>query len=157
LVPTNNKIKTMEEDVVLFDTAKLAKEKGFESVIGLGHVKPRGQYYNSDGVLNGCVLKELKSKLNKDNTFVSIAAPTQSLLKKWLREKHNIIVSADALKYEDGNLKWGYFISIINNNGYFITGCEHKEIEDPKMIPYFSSYEKAIEAGLKESLSFVNV
>lgn len=64
------------EEVIQFETAKLAYEKGF---LLNSHNK-----YNPDGQIRDNVLT------NKD-----MDAPYQSQLQKWLREKHNIIVVPD--------------------------------------------------------------
>lgn len=68
----------IEEELVTFETAKLAKEKGFNIFTGKAWIKKEGQeiffvpVYT--GVTNG----------------IDYHAPTQSLLQKWLREVHNI-------------------------------------------------------------------
>lgn len=59
----------MKEQLISFDTAKLANNKGF-----LQWTEKR---YNKKGTFN-------------DSKTWSISAPTQSLLQKWLRETHNI-------------------------------------------------------------------
>jgi len=62
----------MEEQLVSFETAKLAKEKGF-------NVKCRKKYTT-----------RLFPFLNP-----KYGAPTQSLLQKWLRDEHDIWVLVD--------------------------------------------------------------
>ena len=73
----------IEEQYVTFETAKLAKEKGFDESVR--------KYFTPKG----------------DNTFINyfylstkylhgIARPTQSLLARWLREKHDLSVEVYA-------------------------------------------------------------
>ena len=69
----------MEEEKVNFDTAKLAKEKGFDW--------NTGKSYMSNGIL---FEHEIVHHAGEHFPF----APTQSLLQKWLREVHNIIVTS---------------------------------------------------------------
>lgn len=100
----------MEETLVSFQVAKLAKEKGF----GLGK-KDYCQlpyYYNLKGNLNDMKDNLFKrdistthlGALTLDNVEVGISfmdnsldecilAPTQSLLQKWLRKVHNIDIT----------------------------------------------------------------
>ena len=66
----------MKETKVSFETAKLAKEKGF--VFSTKKIKV-GRRESSLGTLFGSIIYK---KIN--------ITPTQSLLQKWLREVHNI-------------------------------------------------------------------
>ena len=64
----------IEEQYVTFETAKLAKEKGFTGIMCNRCYGNDGQYYS----------------FNVDNIGdedLGLAAPTQSLLARWLREK----------------------------------------------------------------------
>jgi hypothetical protein len=74
-----------------FNTAKLAKEKGFSEIAqsGFGF-----SLYNQEGqkVSSTCYFSK-----EKEDFFLR---PTQSELKKWLREEHRIHVSANPWKDE---------------------------------------------------------
>ena len=79
----------MEDTRIIFETAKLAKEKGFPQETNRLEIP----YYNYKGEFKGDVSdwrirKYIRGEDTSDIEFVS--APTQSLLAKWLREKHNI-------------------------------------------------------------------
>ena len=78
----------IEEQYISFETAKLAKEKGFDiptntyfsyfpkiSEYGLVYVCAKLKDYNSEDINNG---------------EYRISRPTQSILARWLREKHNM-------------------------------------------------------------------
>ena len=83
----------MEEQLINFETAKLAKEKGFK------WVNNNKLFYNSNGCLNLLQFSE-----------EDVPAPTQSLLQKWLREKYDIDVIINT--YRNQNQKYyKYFIS----------------------------------------------
>lgn len=142
----------MKEQLISFETAKLAKEKGFESVIGLGHRKPRGNYFNSDGELNGDVTKEL---VNKD--FKSIAAPTQSLLQKWLREEHQLYVMIEETHTYALKTRIGFYAKIVTPSGEDEFD-EHgfRFIKKLYYDTWFdSTYENALEKGLEEALKLI--
>src|SRR5208283_6043996 len=70
---------------IKFETAKLAKEKGFNELCE-NYYRPDGYSYNV-GVLNSSFRN---SKLVNDCTMC-----TQDELQKWLRETHNILVFND--------------------------------------------------------------
>ena len=72
------------EDYVSFETAKLLKEKGFKE-------ETHGNYYLG-GKFDGEF--EESSKVNWNKFFKTpIAAPTQQMAMRWLREVHNIHIS----------------------------------------------------------------
>lgn len=72
------------EDYVSFETARLLKEKGFnEKVIC---------YYDDGGSLNLNKFVEFQC-CNEGYGSSVFAAPTQSMVMKWLREVHNICIT----------------------------------------------------------------
>ena len=105
----------MEDTRITFETAKLAKEKGFEFrvvweyILGFKEDSERDKYL-----------------------------PTQSLLAKWLREKHNIHLIA----YKNINID-GYDWCFITTDG--ITN-----------INSYKTYEEAYEIGLQDALKLIN-
>lgn len=121
-------MKTITEDYVSFETAKLLKEKGFnEECFAL---------YNPDGML-------IQSGIRLNNIQVgrvkgSYSTPTQQMAMRWLREKHNI----DILITLGGFIEKGkvYFCSVYKN---LIRYGDLKER---------LTYEDAVEAALKYSL-----
>lgn len=68
----------MEEQLVSLDTAKLAKEKGFEVLVGEAFYKQEDGTY-TEGLSN-----------YDEPWYNEIKRPTQSLLQKWLREIHKL-------------------------------------------------------------------
>ena len=75
----------MEEQVISFDTAKLAKEKGF-------NWKPIHVYSTYNTVHEIKTKPTIKLVRQRSQRINTVPAPTQSLLQKWLREKYDIIV-----------------------------------------------------------------
>ena len=125
----------MEDTRVTFETAKLAKEKGFPQEPN----KLKIPYYNYKGEFKGDVKDWLRKYLRKEDTsdVESVSAPTQSLLAKWLREKHNIHLIA----YKNINID-GYDWCYITTDG--ITN-----------INSYKTYEEAYEIGLQEALKLI--
>ena len=132
----------MEDTRVTFETAKLAKEKGFPQEPN----KLKIPYYNYKGEFKGDVKDWLRKYLRKEDTsdVESVSAPTQSLLAKWLREKHNIYVTSQI-----GNLDfintYHYEIRYIDKNKFM---C--------KVNGNFNTYEEAYEIGLQKALKLIN-
>ena len=144
----------MEDTRVTFKTAKLAKEKGFnERVHYFYKVKSE-----NDVELYGCTKKELvgfkgyvpiyhkvrdyhtnKEKLNAK--LYRCSAPTQSLLAKWLREKHNIIVLVDYEGIDGYYYKYYYYINEVQK--YDASGKN------------YITFEEAYEIGLQEALKLI--
>ena len=128
----------MEDTRITFETAKLAKEKGFYQEPNRRKVP----YYNYKGEFNGDVTDFLRKYLREEDTseVESVSAPTQSLLAKWLRERYNIHVTSQI-----GNLDfintYHYDIRYIDKNKFI---C--------KVKGNFKTYEEALETGLYQAL-----
>ena len=147
----------MEDTYITFETAKLAKEKGFNE---------RGHWFykvksENDIELYGCKKKELvgfkgykpiyykvndyhtnKEKLNAK--LYRCSAPTQSLLAKWLREKYNLHVTINV------GLPHNRFIMYYSNVIKF--GKHHKSKFKSE---FYKTYEEAYEIGLQEALKLI--
>ena len=125
----------MEDTLITFETAKLAKEKGFPQEPN----KLKIPYYNYKGEFKGDVKDWLRKYLRNEDTsdVESVSAPTQSQLAKWLREKHNIHLIA----YKNINID-GYDWCYITTDG--ITN-----------INSYKTYEEAYEIGLQEALKLI--
>ena len=126
----------MEDTRVTFETAKLAKEKGFFQETNRLEIP----YYNYKGEFKGDVSdwrirKYIRGENTSDIEFVS--APTQSVLAKWLREEHNIHLIA----YKNINID-GYDWCYITTDG--ITN-----------INSYKTYEEALEIGLQKALKLI--
>lgn len=137
----------LEEQVVSFKVAKLAEEKGFKDVVG----KWRGKsYYNYKGELDGDVTDQLRPSNRNNPKFDSVAAPTQSLLQKYLRDKYNmhIRISICGLSADEGIAFISYSWSLFNTIDCVEYDKKGFDIAEP-------SYEKALDAALFEVLSLI--
>jgi hypothetical protein len=120
----------MKEQLITFETAKLAKEKGFDVYCETAYVYRYKEHESED---YWYYWKSYVGSLTHDPLTCDIGAPTQSLLQKWLREKHNTFISVDV----------NYCYKI-----YF------KDVLLSESINY-NNYEDALEVGLQEGLKLI--
>ena len=122
----------MEEQLISKETAVLAKEKGFN--------EETYNYFNQNDECETSLSKEYFNKgIHTSENIITISCPTQSLLQKWLREKHNID------------------ILILGTDGFYYIGIHKKDFHNlPKYFyPNFKSYENTLEFGLQEALKLI--
>ena len=149
----------MEDIRITFETAKLAKKKGFDikgqNVFDLKNNNKiinfkdlAIQEFIDDVETAGYLDKAfnyLKEDINRtdDNNDKDyyLLAPTQSLLVKWLREEHNIIVLVD---YEGID---GYYYKFYS----YKEGNKNYDASDKN----YNTYEEAYEIGLQEALKLI--
>ena len=122
----------ISDTLISFETAKLAKEKGF--------IIPTLCYFRYDE-------KQCKGSLldwNEDVGFYS--RPTQALLAKWLREVHNIFV--EVLLDQTSNPKFAVEI-------YQYTHFGNYDKVNQKDWSLYRTYEEALEVGLLNGLKLI--
>lgn len=128
----------MEEQLINFKTAKLAKEKGFDIETLHFYTKPRAKMFGIDEHGRSYPIKNTSKKLytcgeeSVLNIKNVIFVPTQSLLQKWLREVYKI----DVLPYKVNDKYTTEY-----------NGSENEALKD--------TYEKALELGLYQSLKLI--
>ena len=150
----------MEDTIINFETAKLAKEKGFDingqdvfdlknnnKIINFKDLAVQEVIEDVETGYRDKALNYLKENINRtdDNSDEEyyLLAPTQSLLAKWLREEHNIHVTSQI-----GNLD---FISTYHYDIRYIV----KNKFMCKVKGNFKTYEEALEIGLQEALKLI--
>lgn len=127
----------MKDELVSFETAKLAKEKGFnieQAEFGLGH-----RYYDSNSEIRYGSIKEYDDS-------IYYPAPTQSLLQRWLRETQHLHIVPIFIHQENDDID--YHISII----------DYREGRTRMRNAGFNkrwTYEQALEKGLIEALNLI--
>lgn len=116
----------MEEQLISFETAKLAKEKGYEP----------DREWNPEYV-KGYIDEEL-TEFKEEDYYCDgyFLAPAQALLQKWLREEHTLDVFPTKV-----NKNWQCSV-------YTWQGWQHETNS-------FKTYEEALEAGLQEALKLI--
>lgn len=146
----------MKEQLISFETAKLAKNKGFDEASRKGYIL--------NDKIDSFAFNETRknSTLNKDkherNDFICVA-PTQSLLQRWLRENHRINVESNYLpnigKYRclykpmdlipREKLREEGVVSLFNEMKKYYSNINH------------DSYEEALEEGLLSGLKLIKI
>ena len=117
----------MNDQFISFETAILANKKGFREDTEM-------VYGGNTGII---------CKLSKGNMVCGYTlAPTQSLLQKWLREKHHIHIEIYA-----NSSGWGWILTKLN-------GTTIKEITNDI---FFYAYEIALEIGLQVALKLIKL
>ena len=126
----------MKEQLVCFQVAKLAKEKGFNwKVIN---------YFKLSTISNPLIEDECRPQnINSLQSNPIFSRPTQSLLAKWLREEHHLIVIV-AYQYEHDSTPYSYWIYKENNS-----------LPLNQWINDLKTYEEALELGLIEALKLI--
>lgn len=120
----------MNDEIVTYEVAKLAKDKGFPQHIGDDAYIVENEYDDKYEV--GC---HYPIQFTPDY-LPTITAPTQSLLQRWLREEKGIHIGIGT----DGGNDWCYITVVIT------TG--HTEYN----TNIFPTYELALEDALKYAL-----
>jgi len=133
----------MKEQLISFETAKLAKEKGFTEECLHFYCKNKvcdhiEEPYEYGFRVNG-------NKDSKDNLGYGItwSAPTQSLLQKWLREKHDINLRV-ASNSKTSHFPVNELLGLYKTIGY-----------NQKDTKIYKTYEEALEQGLQEALKLI--
>jgi len=153
----------MEDTLIGFETAKLAKLKGFD--VNSSYT------YNDDGFLiNGFEYDECFN-----NSEGNIIAVSQSLLQKYLRDKHNIIIIVnyqhsvlkhksyyfntiikDNIEFEDTQERFGKILdkSYQNISGNYVNEeLLEKYLFEDKFA--FDTYEECLEYALQQALNLI--
>ena len=143
----------MEDEIVSLETAMLLKEKGFNEPCPYyyeGDELYKLAYYHGDGagfVRNNSPINDMMYCEEMQCT-----APTQSLAQKWLREIHHITFNANP-NYNNGEIVYVVTIKDISNKNYIDFNVMMNTSNKAIML---STYEEAIEEGLKYCLKSIN-
>jgi hypothetical protein len=132
----------LEEQVISFETAKQAREKGFElRVCGWYNTHPSDKQ-----TLRTAAPFNHNFKAHGDGT---VSAPRQALLQKWLRDKHNL--DTDIWCNASG---WGFNLN--KTCGTSIYEYEYEDFTEAEPESgMFKTYEQALEKALQEALKLI--
>ncbi len=120
----------MTEQLISLETAKLAKEKGFDLLVN--HC-----FFG----INDFKEQDWKHEYNNWNAYsVHISRPTQTLLQKWLRERPTPIIVTPITDF----VAWEAEILNPDTGKIFVDKIDDRWID---------SYEAALEAGLQAALN----
>jgi hypothetical protein len=145
----------MTDKLISFETAKLAKEKGF-------NIPVNGVYVDNGTLSFARDNDETDYNWNERKGY---SAPTQSLLQKWLREKHDIHVNINS-RYNPRKIGdkvlYCYDISTKENNyndmnNNYDTWLGWNQENDIPILMYrtFNTFEKTLEVALQEALKLI--
>lgn len=130
----------MQETLITFETAKLAREKGLDISCPF--------YYQIINLVPSLV--EFINT-NKDG-FEEVSCCYQSCLQKWLRDK--FFIQIDVVAYYDEEQLPLHKDNIQKPKGYFFWNYYDEVFSESKAIK-FETYEEALELGLQESLKLI--
>tara|TARA_R110002020_G_scaffold241717_1_gene454947 strand:+ start:1201 stop:1575 length:375 start_codon:yes stop_codon:yes gene_type:complete len=119
----------MKDELISFETAKLAKEKRFN-------------IFNDSYTKRGTIITSQQQARYIEECIYP--APTQSLLQRWLREKHGLHVEPKLANQES---KKSYYYGVYKWDKYraYIKGTNVR----------FDTYEQALEGGLLEAVKLI--
>lgn len=162
----------MKDKLIEYSTAKLAKEKRFNIdclnyytlrynktlYIEQGVEYQSDRYIEFDWNLNKESSKQIKAPYPNDYHESQCSAPTQNLLRKWLREKHKIDISIIVNYNQHKQIKTYrcgiVYIKQLSDRQLIETFFIRPEGEKFLFIE-FSTYEEALEKGLQEALKLI--
>lgn len=134
----------MENQLISFETAQLAKSKGFDL---------RGCAAYAENGVNS--IRTNSDSYTKEKYPINIV--TQALLQKWLREKHNvhITVAPNGVGFISGpsridGLCFGYRLKKGVGKEWISSDLDEKNLNTS-----MHSYEEALEVALQESLKLI--
>lgn len=126
----------MQDKIITFDTALLAKKKGFNIMVSHAYSN-EDDLQSSFNMTGESTFDPSDITACEENGYPDACfAPTQSLLQRWLREVHKIDFSID----KD------------SHNIYHITPFKFKTVTRPC---FDTIYEQALEEGLQKALNLI--
>ena len=121
----------MKDEFITFETAKLAKEKGFDEYCKY-HFDQEGARFNNN--MNPTKNSEWNNCMTQ---------PTQSLLQRWLREVHNIYIFISSTRISDNKRNYEYDVQ------------QDKDLQPVFYKDKILTYEQALEESLLKALELI--
>ena len=134
-------LNIMEEQLLSFGTANLAKDKGCDLYL---YRDNEWHYIDEEGDEFWCNYDPRVCYPNAQR----LVQCSQSLLQKWLREKHSLYIILEETETLSLDSGIGFYYKIIK-----VKDKEHLRL-DYNMY-FYKTYEEALEAGLKEALQLI--
>jgi len=146
------------ESYVNLETAKLLKEKGFHEMtngylveylidqVDEEYPEGGGPFGFTKGEVEFVPMTHINENEESDNqAYETYSCPTLSVLQKWLREIHNIIVRVDCAVVND----WWYQIAYSPKE-------KTNVYQQTDLSGNFKKYEEALGEGLRHALKMIN-
>lgn len=142
----------MEDQFVTKETAKLAKEKGFDE--GCLKSITRIESNNYEFINTNIKSKSLNwlDHLTHNSKSKEVQVPTQSLLQRWLREKHRIDITV-LTEWKEGIRFYRVGFSYVSKENKIEIWFSREEDE---RLKNYGAFESALEEGLKEGLKLIS-
>ncbi len=134
----------MEDKIIDFETARLAKEKEF-------FISKEEDYAFTALYPNKKGMRSMAKKYYPNfrdiyfNDWDCYLFPTQSLLQRWIREEHDIHLNITH-SYTKSNIDLGFVLTIESANYKYLGG-----------FTYNPNYEDILELGLQEALKLIKL
>ena len=123
-----------EDHIISFNTAVLAKAKGFDSIDKYCYDP---ECHDVNHIYVWCQERQCSTEGRMKRL---VSAPCQSLLQRWLREKHSEVICIDYNEFKgDEGLNWTWRLP-------------HHPLN---IGDYYSTYEEALEEGLRRALNLL--
>lgn len=150
----------MTETYITIDTAKLAKEKGFDVFVDNSFVEYLVTSIDPDDEDGSGPFSMTKGEINEHSqifannwqesdysceSYTMYARPSQSVLQEWLRKVKDIIVLVNYHSF-----------AIESENGWFYHFGKRTNWFTVEIHGKYNSYEDALEAGLKDALNRIS-
>ena len=135
----------MNEQLITFETAQLAKAKGFDAWTELKYyINNIESHADNSEIENGQIINPSELSNSDSVRDLIIPAPTQALLQKWLREKNIFIEIGTDMTMEP---KFNYEI------GEYIEDFDWEKKIISELL--YRTYEEALEEALIKSLKLL--
>lgn len=125
----------MKEQYISLETAKIAKEKGFDWPCIFAYDKLDMLCHD---------LTDLFKGVNYNSSWMMKSAPAQFFLQKWLRERHGIHIAIRRLIWH-GQVEYNDFV--------YPSGSDKHT--DTTLGNEWETYEEALENALQEALKLI--
>jgi hypothetical protein len=140
-------------NLISFPTAKLAKEKGFDqcSPAFYGCDEPQDGVPNELNLMEWIKFSELGKLKSQEGTLV-YHAPTQDMLRCWLRDTHKFHIDIKPDKSRQDTVIW--YVQVYTLRSYDVSFKSFVYV-----TPLFmgETYEDALEIGLYKALELIKV
>lgn len=131
----------MKEQLVSQELYDLLKEKGYDI--------PDKQ--------NECPGEML---INKSVDYLGYVLPTLSLAVQWIRECHNISITAlpfrETNESEEESVSFCWYYSLIDMNTDYDILCNEDDLGTARSN-FYDTFEEALEEGLKQGLTLIEI
>ena len=134
----------MKEQLIEFETAKLAKEKGFDFVTPIFWRVSESMCVDKNHFGSTEKIQLVNCGNQNETDWTDYPAPTQSLLQKWLRDEHDIDVYIIPNGMRDKNINDRLYHPQLWVKDLYQTELHSK-----------NTYEQALEQGLINALKLI--